>query len=51
MRIRHSLGPLFADEEFKEAFGVRGRPGVSPGRLALVSILQFASVHHGHPWV
>jgi transposase len=33
---------LFADEEFKEAFGVRGRPGVSPGQLALVSILQFA---------
>ncbi|WP_316959493.1 transposase [Streptomyces sp. TRM68367] len=42
MRIRERLGPLFADEEFKEAFGVRGRPGVSPGQLALVSILQFA---------
>jgi transposase len=42
MRIRDNLGPLFADEEFKSAFGVRGRPGISPGRLALVSILQFA---------
>ncbi|MFF4583688.1 IS1182 family transposase [Streptomyces sp. NPDC001373] len=42
MRIRDSLGPLFADEDFTEAFGVRGRPGISPGRLALVSILQFA---------
>ncbi|MFB7560963.1 IS1182 family transposase [Streptomyces brevispora] len=41
MRLRDSLGPLFSDEEFAEAFGVRGRPGVAPGRLALVSILQF----------
>ncbi|WP_434599927.1 IS1182 family transposase [Streptomyces sp. A5-4] len=42
MRIRDGLGPLFCDEEFRESFGVRGRPGVSPGRLALISILQFA---------
>ncbi|MFJ4686197.1 transposase [Streptomyces sp. NPDC088789] len=42
MRIRDSLGPLFLDEEFRAAFGVRGRPGISPARLALVSILQFA---------
>ncbi|MEU5307102.1 transposase [Streptomyces noursei] len=32
----------FQDEKFKEAFGVRGRRGISPGRLALISILQFA---------
>jgi hypothetical protein len=24
------------------AFGVRGRPGISPGQLALVTVLQFA---------
>ncbi|MFF3460648.1 transposase [Streptomyces sp. NPDC002730] len=42
MRIRDGHGPLFADEEFKAAFGTRGRPGVPPGRLALVGILQFA---------
>ncbi|MFI6006992.1 IS1182 family transposase [Streptomyces sp. NPDC051366] len=42
MRIRDNLGTLFADKEFKDAFGVRGRPGISPGQLALVSILQFA---------
>lgn len=42
MRIRDGLGPLFSDEDFKTAFGVRGRPGISPGRLALVSVLQFA---------
>jgi transposase len=42
MRIRDGLGPLFRDEQFKSTFGVRGRPGISPGQLALVSILQFA---------
>lgn len=42
MRIRDGLGPLFSDEDFKAAFGVRGRPGISPGRLALVNVLQFA---------
>ncbi|MFJ7273260.1 IS1182 family transposase [Kitasatospora sp. NPDC098663] len=42
MRVRDSLGPLFDDEVFRSAFGVRGRPGISPGRLALVSVLQFA---------
>jgi hypothetical protein len=40
--IRDHLGELFADEEFAEAFGVRGRPGWSPGRLALVTVLQLA---------
>ncbi|MFG1956337.1 transposase [Nonomuraea sp. NPDC049028] len=42
MRIRDALGPLFADEEFAGMFGVRGRPGLSPGQLALVSLLQYA---------
>ena len=40
--IRDELGELFSDEQFMVAFGVRGRPGWSPGRLALVSVLQFA---------
>ena len=30
------------DEEFAAAFGVRGRPGWSPSRLALVTVLQRA---------
>ena len=38
--IRDELGELFADERFAAAFGVRGRPGWSPGRLALVTALQ-----------
>ncbi|WP_217236391.1 transposase [Streptomyces sp. AC555_RSS877] len=40
--MRDALGPLFDDEVFRSAFGVRGRPGVAPGQLALVSVLQFA---------
>jgi transposase len=42
MRVRDALGPLFADAEFAGMFGVRGRPGLSPGQLALVSVLQYA---------
>ncbi|MFJ7494505.1 transposase [Streptomyces sp. NPDC097727] len=41
MRIRDELGELFADAEFAEAFEARGRPGWSPGQLALVTVLQF----------
>ncbi|MFF9511284.1 IS1182 family transposase [Streptomyces sp. NPDC014724] len=33
---------VFADEPFAEAFGVRGTPGLSPGVLSLVTVLQFA---------
>ncbi|MET9249925.1 hypothetical protein [Nonomuraea sp. NPDC003709] len=31
---------MFADEAFAGAFGKEGRPGWSPGRLALVTVLQ-----------
>lgn len=41
IRIRDALGPLFEDAEFAEAFPARGRPAVSPGALALVSVLQY----------
>ncbi|WP_329535432.1 transposase [Streptomyces sp. NBC_01450] len=41
MRVRDELGELFGDAEFAEAFGSRGRPGWSPGQLALVTVLQF----------
>ncbi|MFJ9843056.1 IS1182 family transposase, partial [Kitasatospora sp. NPDC101155] len=37
VRIRETLGPLFEDQSFAEAFPARGRPAVSPGALALVS--------------
>lgn len=42
VRIREALGPLFADEDFAAAFSGEGRPAVSPGALALVSVLQYA---------
>ncbi|MFI6493767.1 transposase [Streptomyces sp. NPDC050564] len=42
MRIREALGPLFEDAAFAGAFPSRGRPAVSPGALALVSVLQYA---------
>jgi transposase len=40
--VRDELGELFADEQFASAFGAEGRPGWSPGRLALVTVLQRA---------
>src|SRR5689334_3800731 len=40
--IRDRLGEWLHDEEFAAAFGVRGRPGWSPSRLALVTALQRA---------
>ena len=40
IRVRDTLGELFEDAQFTELFAVRGRPAVSPARLALVSVLQ-----------
>jgi transposase len=40
--IRDRLGQWLRDEDFAAAFGVRGRPGWSPSRLALVTVLQRA---------
>ncbi|MFG2520165.1 IS1182 family transposase [Streptomyces sp. NPDC048527] len=42
IRVREVLGALFTDEDFAAAFPVRGRPAISPGALALVSVLQYA---------
>src|SRR5918998_4982314 len=41
MRVREELPGLFADEQFASAFVVAGKPGISPGQLALVTVLQF----------
>ncbi len=41
IRVRDELGTLFTDEEFADLFPVRGKPAWSPGRLALVLVLQF----------
>ncbi len=40
--IRDRLGEWLHDEAFAAAFGTRGRPGWSPSRLALVTVLQRA---------
>ncbi|MFJ1559804.1 IS1182 family transposase [Streptomyces mirabilis] len=42
MLIRDRLDVLFEDEEFAGLYPDDGRPGLSPGQLALVSVLQFA---------
>jgi transposase len=41
MRIRDELGQVYDDGRFTTAFGVRGRPGISPGQLMIASVLQF----------
>ncbi|ADI11697.1 transposase IS4 family protein [Streptomyces bingchenggensis BCW-1] len=42
MRIRDEFGAVFESERFVAAFAHRGGPSVSPGMLALVSVLQYA---------
>lgn len=42
MLIRDRLDVLFKDTEFARLYPADGRPGLSPGQLALVSVLQFA---------
>jgi len=42
VQVRDRLGQWLQDEEFAAAFGIRGRPGWSPSRLALVTVLQRA---------
>lgn len=42
MLIRDWLDALFEDEQFARLYPDDGRPGLSPGQLALVSVLQFA---------
>jgi len=41
MRLRDELGALYTDEMFAALFPVRGQPAESPGRLTLVTVMQF----------
>ena len=41
MMLRDEMGPFFEDEGFSELYPALGQPAESPGRLALVTILQF----------
>src|SRR5260370_4344769 len=40
VQIRDRLGQWLGDEDFAQAFGIRGRAGWSPSRLALGTGLQ-----------
>jgi len=42
MQIRDVLGSIYDDEDFSELFEVRGRPAITPWRLALVTVMQFS---------
>ena len=39
--IGDELGELYSDHLFIDLYPVRGQPTVSPGRLALITIMQF----------
>jgi transposase len=41
MRARDELGSWYDDEAFAAAYGARGKPGISPAQLAMVTVLQF----------
>lgn len=41
MRLADQLGAIYEDKEFATLFPPRGQPALSPGRLALVTVLQF----------
>jgi transposase len=42
MQIADSLGAIFADQQFADLFPAVGQPALSPARLALVTLLQYA---------
>jgi transposase len=42
LRLYDELGTLFCDQDFADLFPARGQPAVAPGRLAIVTLLQFA---------
>ena len=41
IRIRDELGGWYEDADFAAAYPVRGKPGISPAQLAVVTVLQF----------
>ena len=42
MRLRDELGAIFTDIAFAPLFSQRGQPAESPGRLALITLMQYA---------
>ena len=39
IRLRDELGAWYADGDFAGAYPVRGKPGLSPAQLAMVTVL------------
>ena len=42
LQLRDVLGPIYEDEQFAELYAHDGQPAMSPWRLALVTVVQFA---------
>jgi transposase len=41
LTLRDALGPIFEDKAFQELYPTHGQPAESPGRLALITIMQY----------
>jgi transposase len=41
MHFRDELDSPYADEDFKDLFGLQGQPGCSPWRLAMITVMQY----------
>jgi transposase len=41
LTLRDTLGPLFDDQNFQDFYPALGQPAESPGRLALITVMQF----------
>lgn len=42
VKMADEWGTIYTDEEFADLFAARGKPAEAPGRLALVTIMQYA---------
>jgi transposase len=41
LKLRDELGPIYEDEQFTSLYPGLGQPAFSPGRLAMITVLQF----------
>jgi len=41
LSLRDTLGPIFEDETFQDLYPALGQPAESPGRLALITVMQY----------
>lgn len=42
MQMRDGLGSIYSDDQFAYLYAADGQPGISPWRLVLVTVMQFA---------